>query len=52
MSLQSVAVVIFTHLTTPTLLVLASVWFIFMNGLDVFNLNWNLPLLGTIVNVF
>lgn len=47
-----VAVVIFiTHLTTLTLLVLASVWFIFMNGLDVFNLNWNLPITsGTIMN--
>lgn len=47
-----VAVVIFvTHLTTLSLLVLASVWFIFMNGLDIFNLNWNLPITsGTIVN--
>ncbi len=33
-----VAVVIFiTHLTTLTLLVVASVWFIFMNGLDIFH---------------
>lgn len=47
-----VAVVIFiTHLTTLTLLVVASVWFIFMNGLDVFHLNWSLPITsGTIVN--
>ncbi|AWG22529.1 amino acid permease [Flavobacterium faecale] len=47
-----VAVVIFiTHLTTLTLLVIASVWFIFMNGLDVFSMNWSLPITsGTIVN--
>jgi len=47
-----VAVVIFiTHLTTLSLLVLASVWFIFMNGLEVFDLNWSLPITsGTIMN--
>ncbi|WP_026707365.1 APC family permease [Flavobacterium frigidarium] len=47
-----VAVVIFiTHLSTLTLLVLASVWFIFMNGFDVFSVNWSLPITsGTIVN--
>jgi amino acid transporter len=47
-----VAVVIFiTHLTTLSLLVIASVWFIFMNGLDVFDMNWSLPITsGTIVN--
>ena len=47
-----VAVVIFiTHLSTLSLLVIASVWFIFMNGLDVFSMNWSLPITsGTIMN--
>lgn len=47
-----VAVVIFiTHLSTLSLLVIASVWFIFMNGFDVFSMNWSLPITsGTIVN--
>ncbi|NRS90250.1 amino acid transporter [Flavobacterium sp. 7E] len=47
-----VAVVIFiTHLSTLTLLVIASVWFIFMNGFEVFSMNWSLPITsGTIVN--
>ncbi len=47
-----VAVVIFiTHLSTLSLLVIASIWFIFMNGLDVFSMNWSLPISsGTIMN--
>ncbi|MGA9638635.1 APC family permease [Flavobacterium sp.] len=40
-----VAVVIFiTHLSTLTLLVLASVFFLFTNGLDTFSINWSLPI--------
>ncbi|MEN2402434.1 APC family permease [Flavobacterium sp. MC2016-06] len=40
-----VAVIIFiTHLVTLTLLVLASVWFIFNNGFEVFHLNWQTPI--------
>ncbi|WP_432221575.1 APC family permease [Flavobacterium sp. TMP13] len=39
-----VAVVIFiTHLASLTLLVLASVWFIFNSGLDTFHINWAMP---------
>ncbi len=39
-----VAVIIFiTHLVTLTILVLASIWFLVNNGLDVFHLNWHLP---------
>ncbi|WPR70695.1 APC family permease [Flavobacterium sp. NG2] len=47
-----VAVVIFiTHLTTLSLLVLASAFFIFTNGLDTFYINWSLPISsGGIVN--
>ncbi|RXM44269.1 APC family permease [Flavobacterium sp. YO12] len=40
-----VAVIIFvTHLTTLSLLVLASLLYIAMNGLDVFHLNWQAPI--------
>ena len=40
-----VAVVIFIiHLFTLTLLVLFSVWYLFSNGLDIFHINWALPL--------
>jgi amino acid transporter len=40
-----VAVIIFiVHLTTLSLLVFASAWFLFNNGLDTFNINWNLPI--------
>ena len=40
-----VAVIIFvTHITTLTLLVLASLWFILNNGLDVFHINWQTPI--------
>jgi amino acid transporter len=40
-----VAVFIFiTHLVTLTLLVLASLWFIFNNGLETFHINWQLPI--------
>lgn len=40
-----VAVIIFiTHIATLSLLVLASVWFILNNGLDVFHVNWKTPI--------
>ncbi|MHC0441897.1 APC family permease [Flavobacterium sp. 3-210] len=40
-----VAVIIFiTHITTLTLLVLASVWFLLFNGLETFHINWQTPL--------
>lgn len=40
-----VAVFIFiTHLLTLSLLVIASVWFILNNGLEIFTVNWALPL--------
>ncbi|MWB96280.1 amino acid permease [Flavobacterium sp. GA093] len=40
-----VAVFIFiTHLVTLSLLVLASIWFIFNNGLETFHINWELPI--------
>ncbi|TDP02929.1 APC family permease [Flavobacterium sp. 245] len=40
-----VAVIIFiTHITTLTLLVLASIWFLLYNGLDTFRINWHTPL--------
>lgn len=40
-----VAVVIFiTHLSTLSLLVLASVFFLFMNGVDTFSINWSVPI--------
>ena len=39
-----VAVIIFTfHLLTLSILVLTGVWFIINNGIDVFHLNWHLP---------
>ena len=47
-----VAVIIFiVHLSTLSILVLASIWFIFSNGLDTFTINWSLPISsGGIVN--
>lgn len=40
-----VAVIIFvTHITTLTLLVLASVCFLLFNGLETFHINWHTPL--------
>jgi amino acid transporter len=47
-----VAVVIFIiHLSTLTILVLASTWFIATNGLETFNINWSLPISsGGIIN--
>jgi amino acid transporter len=40
-----VAVIIFLiHLATLSLLVLASAWFLFNNGFEIFHLNWQLPL--------
>ncbi|WP_281632655.1 APC family permease [Flavobacterium luteolum] len=40
-----VAVIIFmTHIGTLTLLVLASVWFVLMHGLDTFHINWQTPI--------
>jgi amino acid transporter len=40
-----VAVAIFiTHLVSLTLLVLFCCWFLFANGFDVFNINWQLPM--------
>lgn len=40
-----VAVVIFLfHLTTLSLLVIACIWFVMGNGLDIFQLNWHLPI--------
>lgn len=40
-----VAVVIFIiHLATLTILVLVAIWFIITHGLDIFHLNWNLPI--------
>ncbi|MDQ6472921.1 APC family permease [Flavobacterium sp. LHD-80] len=40
-----VAVIIFvTHITTLTLLVLASIWFLFSHGLETFHINWQTPL--------
>jgi len=39
-----VAVIIFIiHLTTLSLLVFASAWFLINNGLEIFHLNWDLP---------
>jgi amino acid transporter len=39
-----VAVIIFTfHLLTLSILVLAAVWFIINNGIEVFHLNWHIP---------
>lgn len=47
-----VAVFIFiTHLATLSLLVLASILFIVMNGLDIFTINWSMPITsGGIIN--
>ena len=40
-----VAVIIFiTHIVTLSLLVLASLWFVFDNGLGTFNINWHTPI--------
>ncbi|OOV27042.1 amino acid permease [Flavobacterium sp. LM5] len=40
-----VAVIIFViHLFTLSLLVLVSVWYLLMNGLDTFHINWAMPL--------
>ena len=40
-----VAVIIFIiHLLTLTVLVFASVWFLFNNGFQIFHINWQLPL--------
>jgi amino acid transporter len=40
-----VAVIIFiTHIATLTLLVLASLWFVFNNGFDTFHINWQTPI--------
>ncbi|KAF2337155.1 APC family permease [Flavobacterium daemonense] len=40
-----VAVIIFvTHITTLTLLVLASIWFLLHHGLETFHVNWRTPL--------
>jgi amino acid transporter len=40
-----VAVFIFiTHIATLSLLVLASLWFLFHNGLETFHLNWQAPI--------
>ncbi|MEO7048244.1 MAG: APC family permease, partial [Ferruginibacter sp.] len=39
-----VAVVIFiTHLVTLSILVVSGIWFLFGHGLDVFHLNWKMP---------
>lgn len=47
-----VAVIIFIiHLSTLSILVLASSWFIFSNGLATFDINWSLPITsGGIIN--
>ncbi|CAM2930558.1 amino acid/polyamine/organocation transporter, APC superfamily [Flavobacterium succinicans] len=40
-----VAVIIFViHLFTLSLLVLVSIWYLLMNGLDTFHINWAMPL--------
>ncbi|MBO9584592.1 MAG: APC family permease [Flavobacterium sp.] len=40
-----VAVIIFvTHIGTLALLVLASLWFVLMHGLDTFHINWQTPI--------
>ena len=40
-----VAVIIFlTHIATLTLLVLASLWFLMHNGLEIFHINWQAPI--------
>lgn len=47
-----VAVIIFIiHLSTLSILVLVSSWFIFTNGFETFNINWSLPVSsGGIIN--
>ncbi|KRD10559.1 amino acid permease [Flavobacterium sp. Root901] len=37
-------IILITHIATLSLLVLASVWFILNNGLDVFHVNWKTPI--------
>ncbi|MCB9252212.1 MAG: APC family permease [Flavobacteriales bacterium] len=42
-----VAVIIFiVHLITLSLLVLSAIYYLFQNGLDIFHLNWHLPISG------